>query len=45
MCICYLRYAHITHVDSTAVHFSVFRNCTAFSVAFGDAVVTDSWRV
>jgi len=27
-----------THVDSTAVPCSVFRNRTVFSVAFGDAV-------
>jgi hypothetical protein len=36
-----LRYAHITNVDSTAVPFGVFRNCTVFSVAFGDATFTD----
>lgn len=39
--ICYLRYANITHVPSTAVPFSVFRNFTVFSVAFGGAVFTD----
>ena len=33
---------HASHVDSMAVHFSVFRNCTAFSVASEDAIVIDS---
>jgi len=32
-------------VDNIAVPISVFKNCAMFSVAFGDAVFTDGWRV
>ena len=39
--ICYLWYAHITRVDSTAVPFSVFRSCTVLVLHLGMQFFTD----